>query len=1728
MKLKHKIVHLFLAMMMTLSLIPSFSSPVIAAANENLALGQTATASSSYPNRSWTPDKAVDGDVSGSDSRWSSKRATGTSNEGTGDTGTKEQWLAVDLGEETPINQIEIYWEAAFATEYDIQVSLNGEDYETVKTCTAEEAGQQTHRDLGVDSARFVRIYCREPKTASYGYSIYELEVYAENRMESAKDVLDSLQGQAPRLSADQKSVILPEVPEGYRISLFGSDNQQVLKLDGTIIQPLVDMNVNLLYKVVNESDETDYATSDTDIQITIPGKYMVQAGDNAVPNVLPGLREWKGSTGNFVISDDTDLILSDDSMQQAAEVIQTYFMDMLDREINIVSGEEPQSGDIYLRAGGSVEELGEEGYELIISDTLTITSPTVTGMTYGGATITQILYQDEDRNEIPKGLVRDYPKYEVRAGMIDVGRMYIPLEYLEEMSIYMSWFKLNETHVHINDYWSGSGYSAFRLESEVYPMIVAEDGYYTKDDYRQYQKDMKKYGIDVITEIDTPYHAECFRDIPGVKMLSTGYLDITTDEARAANQEIIENLIDEYLDGEDPVIQSDHFHIGTDEYSKSYGEQMRAWTDHFINYVNDKGYESRVWASLGKNGFNGTTPVSTDATLNLWAPYWADVHEMYDLGYDIINTYGGWLYIVPSGNAGYPDRMDLERLYNEFEVNNFKSGRNPSGEAIMPIAHPQTKGAEFCLWNDMTSFRTGFSWFDVFDRFKDGVAIVSEKTWFGEKQEGQTYEQFQARMDAVIDKVPNANPGRFAESDTDVIADYEFEDAGTTAIDSSTNGYDAELVNAEVNDGAVTFDGTGYMSMPVDSVGYPYTVLMNVTFDEITDDATLFSGADGTFYLNKLGQLSYARGQYEFTFNYTPKAGEKLAIALTCDSKNLTLYVNGRLIGTGKLTNETIGGKSQQSSTFVLPVEKIFDHVKGTLDDLTIYNRVLSDEEIYEELGIERENLALNKDVDVSGLEVSDGRFTADKAVDGIVSSDSRVSFSRAADEQWLLVDLGDVYEISEFVINYESVVGKYEIQVSEDGEEFTTVYTKNEATVEGSAGVQSIETIEIEPVDARYVKYVQKERWHHTGNGNWYSGSIYEFEVYAPISTTVKPSRDALVALDPSSSGAISAKRAIGPSTSNQVSVEFDMYTSLDPAETNTAVGLGSTDSNYTAYGQVPIIVRMYQGTLGAYNGAAGGYVQSDVRFTQNEAYHIRIEVDLSEGTYTAYATGPDGEEKVFAENYTYRAAAPSEIGKIYLFNNERPAGSYWLEDITLSDVEETVDKTALSEAIDAAKAIEEEGYTADSWTALQDALAAAETIMADEDATQEQVDQAASALQSAMDALQVKASASALNALQNMVDKAETLGSDDEALNAAITAAKALLADPDNASVTAVVSALLDLSEAMQALNTDESTDALRADVQATIDFIKEHILTNVDNVRPGKVQALKDAVAAAEELLASEDATADELKAANKAMTKAAQELWEIVSKAELNALIEAANGYLDGDYTTESLEALQAAITAAQTVAANEDATTAEVTEAITNLSDAISNLEAITLDTSALEHEIELVTEMIANLDNYVPSSVEGLQEKLDAAKTALSNATTQAEIDEATKTLREARLNARTKADTSALEEIIAYANSLDLAGYAAESRNMLDRTIVAVKRVLADPEATQEKVDQAVQTMQTAIDSLQVVENSAGSTTADTTNTAAAAQTAAFAGMLAVSAAAILMMNKRRRQAK
>lgn len=117
--------------------------------------------------------------------------------------------------------------------------------------------------------------------------------------------------------------------------------------------------------------------------------------------------------------------------------------------------------------------------------------------------------------------------------------------------------------------------------------------------------------------------------------------------------------------------------------------------------------------------------------------------------------------------------------------------------------------------------------------------------------------------------------------------------------------------------------------------------------------------------------------------------------------------------------------------------------------------------------------------------------------------------------------------------------------------------------------------------------------------------------------METELKPSKDALIAKGSNSSGSLSANREIGPSETNLVGVEFDIVTTLVSNQTNTAVGLGNSDSNYTAYGQVPVIIRMYEGTFGAYNGNKS-YVQSTVKFEQNIKYHVRVEVNLKSKTF------------------------------------------------------------------------------------------------------------------------------------------------------------------------------------------------------------------------------------------------------------------------------------------------------------------------------------------------------------------------------------------------------------------------------------------------------------------------------------------------------------------------------
>ena len=128
----------------------------------NLAYQKPAYASSQIGDGSGA-EKAVDGDATGS--RWESQWTNA------------EEDFWVDLVNTYLINKVVIYWENARAKKYELQTSLDGKEWTTVKTMTDTKVGGETI-ELSPVEARFVKMHGLQKEMEAYGYSLYEMEVY--------------------------------------------------------------------------------------------------------------------------------------------------------------------------------------------------------------------------------------------------------------------------------------------------------------------------------------------------------------------------------------------------------------------------------------------------------------------------------------------------------------------------------------------------------------------------------------------------------------------------------------------------------------------------------------------------------------------------------------------------------------------------------------------------------------------------------------------------------------------------------------------------------------------------------------------------------------------------------------------------------------------------------------------------------------------------------------------------------------------------------------------------------------------------------------------------------------------------------------------------------------------------------------------------------------------------------------------------------------------------------------------------------------------------------------------------------------------------------------------------------------------------------------------------------------------------------------------------------------
>jgi hypothetical protein len=128
----------------------------------DVAIGKPTTASSYQTTGTGAPYPPANATDGSDTTRWASDWSD-------------PQWLEVDLGQVTAISTIQLVWEAAYATAYQIQVSDDNTNWTTIYSTTTGSGDVETIPVTG--SGRYVRLYGTARGT-SYGYSLWEFGTY--------------------------------------------------------------------------------------------------------------------------------------------------------------------------------------------------------------------------------------------------------------------------------------------------------------------------------------------------------------------------------------------------------------------------------------------------------------------------------------------------------------------------------------------------------------------------------------------------------------------------------------------------------------------------------------------------------------------------------------------------------------------------------------------------------------------------------------------------------------------------------------------------------------------------------------------------------------------------------------------------------------------------------------------------------------------------------------------------------------------------------------------------------------------------------------------------------------------------------------------------------------------------------------------------------------------------------------------------------------------------------------------------------------------------------------------------------------------------------------------------------------------------------------------------------------------------------------------------------------
>ena len=452
-----------------------------------------------------------------------------------------------------------------------------------------------------------------------------------------------------------------------------------------------------------------------------------------------------------------------------------------------------------------------------------------------------------------------------------------------------------------------------------------------------------------------------------------------------------------------------------------------------------------------------------------------------------------------------------------------------------------------------------------------------------------------------------------------------------------------------------------------------------------------------------------------------------------------------------------------------------------------------------------------------------------------------------------------------------------------------------------------------------------------------------------------------------------------------------------------------------------------------------------------------------DHTTSTWSAYETALNAADAIVTDNSNSDQAAVDAAKKV-------------LEDAHAA-LAKRGNTDALKALIEEYKELKEADYTHETWVKYEEALEAANGIVADNsNKTQAEVDAAKDALKAAKEAL-VKAPVDPQldkSKLQAAVDAAKA--KDENAYTtASYNAMEKVLAEAEelltNGKDQAAIDAKAkDLNDAVAALVERGNTDALKALIaEYKAEGLKEADYTT------DSWKAYTDALTAAEKVVkdnsnldqAAVDAAKKALEDAHTALVKVEQ-----INKEALKAAIDAAKAADANLYTTDSYKAMKTVLSDAEKVLKDSKDQT-EIDAAAKALNDAVTALVQRG-NTDALKALIEEYKDL--KEADYTADSWKEYADALKAAKAIVEDNSNsdQAAVDAALK------LSGKPSVDKSELQAAYDKYKDKKNDGYTAESWAKFENALKSAKAILDNEAATADQVKAALAQLNSAAEGL------------------------------------------------